>query len=497
MFNSLLQNLRRKLFGPKTPPAATHPSIESLVLYLTEQISVPERAPSILSSIMRFRNLSAPDQEQELPVLYLLLEKYLVEIDPHKKFNREQLRSIIRSKHGDLLELSQFALIFQTPSRQERLLCRLFLQTALRRAYLVLGNSSHHLPFDLSDDLHNDKKQWIGNVRQSAHQIFQYLASTLGDKTASTIFEHSYQQVLDIYIGLETFPVVIRLLPDQLLDERKIDLLSRNQMQYVLLDKVDQMQQINEELSRKNEALQQAQKELQDSQQALERRVVERTQELRQANEQVQNSLDEKDILLQEIHHRVKNNLQVISSLLGLQATTMSDKIVTEALEESRNRVLTMALIHETLYQSDDMAHVDFGTYVHNLVGQLSHSYQVTAQPAEVRIDIESISLDIDQAIACGLIINELVTNAFKYAFPDESGTIDISVHLNDGDEFALRVADDGVGFPTDLDINTSDTLGLKVVSALTRQIGGRLQLLREGGTCVEITFARPAKHST
>ena len=490
MLYRLLQNLRRKVFGPQAIPAAADPSIEELIVYLANQISAPERAPSILSSIMRFRNLSPAKQEQELPVIYLLLEKYLIEIDPHKKFNRDQLRSIIRSKHADLLNLNQFALIFQPPPRQERQLCRLFLQTVLRRAYVVLGSGSDHLPFDLADDLPGDKKQWIANLRQSAHRIHQYLDQTLGAKTAATIFEHSYQQVLDVYVGLETFPIVIRLLPDQLLDERKIDLLSRSQMQYVLLDKIDEMQRVNEELARKNSELERAQDELQESQHDLENRVAERTTELQQANEQIQGSLDEKEILLQEIHHRVKNNLQVISSLLGLQAGTVNDPEITAAFEESRNRVLSMALIHEKLYQSADMARVDLGEYVEHLVGQLGQSYQVADHPAAVRIDIEDISLDIDQAIACGLIINELVTNSFKYAFPDQGGTIDISVQRNDRGEYVLVVADDGVGYPADLDVNSTQTLGLKIVNALTRQIRGRLQLSREDGTRATIAFA-------
>ncbi|MFT5377839.1 MAG: two-component sensor histidine kinase [Candidatus Latescibacterota bacterium] len=489
MLRYWIQKIKR-VISSDTPAAVEQPSISTLLQFLTQQISEPGKAPSILASIERYNKLPAAEQGRELPLIYLLLEKYVVEIDSQQQFTRSQLRSMISSRYDDLMSLPQFGFIFQPALRQERHLCGLFFEAVAHHAYIILGNSSAHLPFELNDSVSGDKAEWATELRRTAHQVYHYLEGKLGQQTTGIIFEHAYQQVQDIYVGLETFPSIIRLLPDQLLDECKIDLLSRSQMQYVLHDKIEEMHHINAELSRNNATLETTQKQLQQAKGELELRVAERTRKLRQANQQISDSLAEKDILLKEIHHRVKNNLQIISSLLSLQSMTLKDPKVIAAFDESRNRVLSMALIHEKLYQSNDLVRIDFSEYVEELAASLSESYQIT--PGNVRIEVSIIEspLNVDSAISCGLIINELITNCFKYAFPEgRQGHIRISLGQGEGRELVLAVIDDGIGMPTDLDFHCGDSLGLKVVNALALQLHGQLKQLESSGTHIELRF--------
>lgn len=203
------------------------------------------------------------------------------------------------------------------------------------------------------------------------------------------------------------------------------------------------------------------------------------------AEEQIRTSLREKEVLLKEIHHRVKNNLQVISSLLSLQSRQVSDAATLEALRESQHRVRSMALIHEKLYQSDDLARIDFAEYVRNLATYLFRSYK--ASPAAISLSIETapdLRLSLDTAIPCGLIVNELVSNALKYAFPDgRSGEIGIAFgQLGDG-RYSLKVCDNGVGVPDGFDFRQSPSLGLQLVNTLIEQLDGSIELHRNGGT--------------
>jgi len=221
----------------------------------------------------------------------------------------------------------------------------------------------------------------------------------------------------------------------------------------------------------------------------------------RQAEERIKTSLAEKEVLLKEIHHRVKNNLQVISSLLNLQSGYISDISALQMFKESQNRVRSMSLIHEKLYQSKDLARIDFAEYIKDLANYLFRMYRRQAYNAKIRIDAEDVSLDIDTAIPCGLIVNELISNSLKYAFPTENeasvkrreseGEIGVELRSND-DHLMLIVSDNGIGLPEDLDFRETESLGLQLVNTLTEQLEGNIELIRKGGTTFKITFKKP-----
>jgi two-component sensor histidine kinase len=197
-----------------------------------------------------------------------------------------------------------------------------------------------------------------------------------------------------------------------------------------------------------------------------------------------------KVVLLKEIHHRVKNNLQVISSLLALQAAATEDKATRGLLQESRNRVHSMALIHEKLYQSTDERGITFSTYVRDLAAHLRHSYAGNSESVTMDIDVEEITLDMDVLVPCGLIINELLSNALKYAFPDgRRGTISIRMRRQETGNLLLSIADDGIGFPAGIDYRRPGSLGLRIVNILVDQLRGSLSLASGPGSVFTINF--------
>ena len=209
----------------------------------------------------------------------------------------------------------------------------------------------------------------------------------------------------------------------------------------------------------------------------------------KEAEEQIRRSLHEKEVLLREIHHRVKNNMQIISSLLNLQAAGTIDAHAKEILKESQQRVRSMALIHENLYQADNFSNIDLNDYIRSIVVNLFHSYNRN----EIRSDISVVPLrlNLDAAIPCGLIVNELVSNALKYAFPsDQRGTITISVSITEMHIVLLDVSDDGVGMPAAFSIESVQTLGLQLVRSLVQQLHGSFSITGEKGTHVHIEFS-------
>jgi two-component sensor histidine kinase len=212
--------------------------------------------------------------------------------------------------------------------------------------------------------------------------------------------------------------------------------------------------------------------------------------EQREDQERLQASLHEKEVLLKEIHHRVKNNLQIITSLLNLQSKKIKDRQSLAMFAESQNRVKSMALVHENLYRSTNIAKLSFAEYIRSLSSQLFRSYGISSSHIRLTISIqEEVYMDIDMAIPCGLIINELVSNSLKYAFP-QNATGEISIALRkSGDKHILQVKDNGVGLPNDFDMELLSSLGLMLVQTLTEQLGGSLIIENQCGLAYTITF--------
>jgi two-component sensor histidine kinase len=201
-------------------------------------------------------------------------------------------------------------------------------------------------------------------------------------------------------------------------------------------------------------------------------------------------SLEEKEALLKEVHHRVKNNMQLISSLLSLQAARIADPAVAELLADSRNRIRSMALVHENLYQAGDFSKIPMAAHIQSLCAHLSDAYRSVNQHAEFRILVSDLQLNMNQAITCSLIVNELVSNALKHAFPDERpGRVCVELRPLSKHRLVLVVSDDGVGLPLGLDFARADSLGLQLVHDLTAQLHGTVAVKRTPGTTFTVTF--------
>ena len=211
----------------------------------------------------------------------------------------------------------------------------------------------------------------------------------------------------------------------------------------------------------------------------------------KEEEERVRAALKEKDILLGEIHHRVKNNLQIIYSLLGLQSARIDDPAAQELLRDSQNRIHSMALIHQTLYGSQDFERVDFALFIDTLLPALIRSYGIDTERIAIRVDVEPVRLPIDVAVPCGLAVNELITNAFKHAFRDrDRGEIRIALTRQLGNEALLSVSDNGVGLPDHMDTSTTDTLGLQLVGLLAAQVDGTISIQRHDPTRFSLRFS-------
>ena len=212
--------------------------------------------------------------------------------------------------------------------------------------------------------------------------------------------------------------------------------------------------------------------------------------DLHQAEAELRTSLEVKETMLKETHHRIKNSLQVISSLLRLQASSTADAEAASILTESRNRVEVIALLHEHLYRSDSLMPLDFPAYVRRLIANLRGMHEVSQDNLRINLDVDPLVLDAQRAMVCGLIVNELVHNCLRHAFPDgRAGQIDVKLKA-DADRFAtLSVRDTGVGMPSGFDIERAGTLGLRLVRQLTRQLKGKLSISRENHLTVQIAF--------
>jgi len=212
--------------------------------------------------------------------------------------------------------------------------------------------------------------------------------------------------------------------------------------------------------------------------------------EIEERLKQLKASLREKDILLKEVHHRVKNNLQVISSLIDLQADRLPDQAMRTLFRDTRDRVRSMALVHEKLYQSADLAHTELGAYIRNVMKELFQAHGEVSSKVQLHMVLEPVFLPIDMAIPCGLILNELATNSLKHAFVGrEQGSIEIHLSSVRNESVLLRFQDDGKGLPSGIDFQAAESLGLRLIRMLSKQLHGELKVHNGSGTSFELSF--------
>ncbi|HEX4084386.1 MAG TPA: PAS domain S-box protein [Chthoniobacteraceae bacterium] len=226
--------------------------------------------------------------------------------------------------------------------------------------------------------------------------------------------------------------------------------------------------------------------------------IIRDMSEQKEAEVRVKASLEEKEVLLKEIHHRVKNNLQIVSSLLQLQASYIKDVDALNIFEESRDRIKSMALIHEQLYQSNDLAQIDFPEYLRSLLNMVLSAHRTNSTRVETRLHVDPVSLDLDTAIPVGLITNELVTNSLKYAFAGRSvGEIAVRLTKSETGDFLLMVSDNGVGLPEKFNFDKATSLGLRLVRILSKQMRARLELSNGMGTQFRVYFRSQSNSSS
>jgi PAS domain S-box-containing protein len=213
----------------------------------------------------------------------------------------------------------------------------------------------------------------------------------------------------------------------------------------------------------------------------------------KESEELIKASLREKEVLLKEIHHRVKNNLQVVSSLVRLQADGLDDPRLRDLFRDIHDRVQSMALVHERLYRSESLAEVDFGDYARSLLSHLWRSQGASAARIQLKLDLDPVSLSVETAVPCGLILNELAGNAFKHAFAGRAaGGVTVSLHTEPDGRVRLCVGDDGAGLPQGLDWRQARSLGLRLVQMLATQINGAVEMRSGAGTEFAVTFTPP-----
>ncbi|MEM6612214.1 MAG: response regulator [Cyanobacteria bacterium P01_C01_bin.72] len=306
--------------------------------------------------------------------------------------------------------------------------------------------------------------------------------------------------------------------PEEVLARIKLHLQVRHMTQAqsrqneILTAEIEQRKVVQTRLSNTNHRLEQevsdrlaAQEALKKLNEDLEHRVEKRTVLLAQSNHQLKqeilerqqaeaqlkSSLTEKEVLLKEIYHRVKNNLLVVSSLLELQTGYVDDPEIVKMLKNSQDRIHSMALVHEQLYRSDNLKEIDISVYTKALLAKISNSHYTQEKGIDFVVDVESINLNIETAHSCGLIINELVTNALEHAFSGKDrGNIWISLQRTHDAEIILTIKDDGIGVPESFDFQKTDSLGLRLVRILTRQLEGKIKSDFNQGTSFQLTFS-------
>ncbi len=208
------------------------------------------------------------------------------------------------------------------------------------------------------------------------------------------------------------------------------------------------------------------------------------------ADEAIQASLREKEVMLREIHHRVKNNMQVVSSLFNLQSGYTLNEECRSILKKGQTRIQAMSLVHEKIYRSRDLARIDLVAYIRSLAAQLFKVFEVDPDQVRLETDAADVSLDLNSSVPCGLILNELISNSLKHAFPGgRKGSIRIGLKRGPDDVIVLRVGDDGIGFPKNLDFHKAETFGLQIVNLLVEQLEGTIEIDQTNGTTFTVTF--------
>jgi PAS domain S-box-containing protein len=206
--------------------------------------------------------------------------------------------------------------------------------------------------------------------------------------------------------------------------------------------------------------------------------------------EQLEQALEDKDLLMKEIHHRVKNNLMIMASLLNMQSRYIEDEVARDIFKDSQSRAKTMALIHEKLYQSQELKKLDVQDYMESLARDIYHAYIKDPRRIQLNLEVDNHMLDINTVIPLGLILNEILTNTFKYAFPgDSEGLVNVKFSANENKEFLLEVADNGVGLPSDFHEKKTGSLGMRLIHSLTEQIKGEVEINSDHGTQIRVKF--------
>jgi two-component sensor histidine kinase len=270
-----------------------------------------------------------------------------------------------------------------------------------------------------------------------------------------------------------------------------------------LCETLTEGEQARSDLRRRNQELDEIQSVLEATNAQLHLDLAARVrveQQLRVNQKELRALLHEKEILLQEIHHRVKNNLQVVSSLLDMQSYYTQDPQALHGLQDSQSRVRTMAFVHDRLYRSHDLESVDAREYIHSIADYLAGLYAHPAKCIDLNVEVDDICLDLDTAIPCGLIANELISNAFKHAFPGAgecSREVHVALRSRENGTMRLTVSDNGVGLPPGATLANGQSLGLRLVQMLARELGGGIELQNGSGTIIAITFDQQERQST
>ncbi len=401
--------------------------IGKLISNTNRDISIP----NLVSAMLNVMQTRIP---QEFEIKNKQGHWYSLRIYPYKRVDQviEGTILLLVDIHGNKLARDMAEAIVQTV--REPLLA---LNQELR---VMTANRSFYETYKVSKEATEDQLIYdLGNKQWDIPKLREMLVEILNKSSVMNDFEveHEFQK-----IGKRTM----------LLNARKIDLESEGTKSMILL-------------------------------------AIEDITERRHSENLIRDSLREKEVLLKEIHHRVKNNLNIVSSLLELQADVIQDESALKAFKESQNRIRSIALIHEKLYQSADLSRIDFGEYVNELTTKILSSFGFDSDLCQMDIKISDIRLSVDMAIPCSLIINELVSNCLKHAFPDKSGKILISLSLINETNFELYVTDNGVGFPSRLNFKTTKSLGLQLVNTLVNQIDGIIEMNASNGTSFKIVF--------